>query len=85
MNINTIILYDIENQEPAITLGNQMRSNDKKIELIRKSARKTVEDYLDYAKREHFSGVFYFENNAVVKVFDLVGNQEHEVDITTLK
>ena len=82
---NTIILYDIENQEPAISLGKSLRQNDKKIELIRKSVRKSVEDYLEYAKREHFSGLFYFENSDTVKVFDLVSGDENEVAIASLK
>lgn len=82
---NTIILYDIENQEPAISLGKSMRQNDKKIELIRKSVRKSVDDYLEYAKREHFSGLFYFENSDTVKVFDLVSGDENEVAIASLK
>jgi ATP phosphoribosyltransferase regulatory subunit len=82
---NTIILYDIENQESAISLGKSLRQNDKKIELIRKSVRKSVEDYLEYAKREHFSGLFYFENSDTVKVFDLVSGDENEVAIASLK
>ena len=82
---NTIILYDIENQEPAISLGKSLRQNDKKIELIRKSVRKSVEDYLEYAKREHFSGLFYFENSDMVKVFDLVSGDENEMAIASLK
>ena len=82
---NTIILYDIENQEPAISLGKSLRQNDKKIESIRKSVRKSVEDYLEYAKREHFSGLFYFENSDTVKVFDLVSGDENEVAIASLK
>ena len=82
---NTIILYDIENQEPAISLGKSLRQNDKKIELIRKSVRKSVDDYLEYEKREHFSGLFYFENSDTVKVFDLVSGDENEVAIASLK
>ena len=62
-----------------------LRQNDKKIELIRKSVRKSVEDYLEYAKREHFSGLFYFENSDTVKVFDLVSGDENEVAIASLK
>ena len=44
-----------------------------------------MEDYLEYAKREHFSGLFYFENSDTVKVFDLVSGDENEVAIASLK
>ena len=45
----------------------------------------STNDYLEYAKREHFSGLFYFENSDTVKVFDLVSGDENEVAIASLK
>ncbi len=64
---DTIILYDIENQEPAISLGNKMRAEGKIVELIRKSKKKTLEDYLAYGKREHFEALLYYENEVEIK------------------
>lgn len=68
---DTIILYDIENQEPAITLGKEMRAEGKIVELIRKSKKKTVEDYIEYGKREHFVKLLYFENLHDMKQYDI--------------
>lgn len=70
----TVILYDIENQESAIVLGMSMRANGNKIELIRKSTKKTLEDYLAYAKKEHFSGLMFLEGQNFVEIFDLIGD-----------
>ena len=69
---DTIILYDIENQEPAISLGNKMRAEGKIVELIRKSKKKTLEDYLAYGKREHFEALLYFENENEIKQYEFV-------------
>lgn len=57
---NTIVLYDIEGQQRAIEKGMELRAAGKKVELIRKSHRKTVQDYIDYGRREHFSGLIYY-------------------------
>ncbi len=81
---NTVILYDIENQEPAISFGMNLRSRNKKIELIRKSHRKSLEDYLEYAKREHFSGMMYFKDERTIAVYDLLNDEVSEVDIYNL-
>ena len=73
---NIVILYDIANQEPAIRLGTKSRAAGKKVELIRKSVKKTVDDYIEYAIREHFSGLMFFENEKKVVVYDLVHNDK---------
>lgn len=69
---NTIILYDIENQVKAIKAGMKLRSEGRKIELIRKSQKKSVEDYTEYAGREHFSGLIYFEQSGDAVAYDLI-------------
>ena len=69
---NTIILYDIENQDKAIKAGMKLRSKGRKIELIRKSQKKTIDDYIDYAGREHFSGLIYFDQTDSAVAYDLI-------------
>jgi ATP phosphoribosyltransferase regulatory subunit len=81
---NSIILYDIENQEAAIKLAADLRGKDKKIELIRKSTRKTTEDYLEYGKREHFNNLVYLIDNKEAIVYDLIGDSENKVAISSL-
>ncbi len=68
---DTIILYDIENQEPAISLGNKMRAEGKIVELIRRSKKKTLEDYLAYGKREHFKALLYYIDVTNIKRYDI--------------
>lgn len=76
---NTIVLYDTENQDRAIKAGMTFRAQGRKIELIRKSHRKTVEDYLEYAKREHFSGLMYFDASGRAVAYDLLAGTETEL------
>ncbi len=81
---NTIILYDIENQEYAIGLGKNLRSKDRKIELIRKSQRSSIPEYLDYAKREHFSGLLYLKDGNTIVAYDLINGDESELNIADI-
>ncbi len=74
-NDGAVILYDIEHQEAAISLGMSLRAKGKRIELIRKSVKKTLGDYLAYAKREHFVGLIYFESDERVLVHDFISGE----------
>jgi ATP phosphoribosyltransferase regulatory subunit len=56
-----IILYQREFQQQAIERGCQMRQAGKKVELIRMSGKKTLEDYKIYAEKEHFKTLIYLE------------------------
>ena len=69
---NTIILYNIEEQDKAIKTGMKLRSEGCKIELIRKSQKKSIEDYLEYARREHFSGLIYFDQKDLAVAYDVI-------------
>ena len=77
---NTIILYDIENQGKAIKAGMKLRSEGRKIELIRKSQKKSVDDYIEYAGREHFSGLIYFEQSGDAVAYDLISRSHSKWD-----
>ena len=71
-NSDSIILYEIEQQKSAIQLANHLRSSDRKVELIRKSKKKNVEDYASYGKKNHFSGMFYLTSDTMVDIYDFV-------------
>ncbi len=58
-----VILYHQEWQQKAIELGCQMRRSGKKVELIRMSAKKTLEDYEVYAEKEHFETLIYISED----------------------
>ena len=71
-NSDSIILYDIEYQKYAIRFANHLRKSDRKVELIRKSKKKDVKDYVEYGKHNHFSGMFYLTSDKTVDVYDFV-------------
>lgn len=73
-NSDNIILYDIDNQESAIKLASKLRGTGRKIELIRKSKKKAIQDYVDYGKKNHFSGMFYLTSDVNVDIYDFVAD-----------
>lgn len=69
---NLLILYKREDQKQAIELASHLRSKDKRVELIRQSAKHGLESYVEYAKKMHFSGIYHFENESDVQVISLM-------------
>lgn len=63
-----ILLYQREYQQKAIEMGSQMRKEGKKVELIRMSAKRTLEDYQAYAEKGHFETLIYLDG-AETKTF----------------
>lgn len=59
-----VILYHRECQQQAIEMGCQMRQEGRKVELIRMSAKKNLEDYKTYAKKEHFETLIYIDKES---------------------
>jgi hypothetical protein len=43
-----------------------------------------VDDYLAYAKKEHFSGLMYFDSPENIHLYDLIGNNMSEVAVAAL-
>ncbi|MGN0438989.1 MAG: ATP phosphoribosyltransferase regulatory subunit [Lachnospiraceae bacterium] len=84
-NSDSIILYDMEQQESAIHLATRLRKIGRKVELIRKSKKKEVNDYVAYGKNNHFSGLFYLTSDVTVDVYDLVVDEKCEIDIDTVE
>lgn len=74
-NSDSIILYDIDRQKSAITFANHLRNAGRKVELIRKSKKKQISDYVTYGKQNHFSGMFYLTTDTTVDVYDFVANE----------
>lgn len=74
-NSDSIILYEIDQQLPAIRLANHLRKSDRKIELIRKSKKKNIADYVSYGKKNHFSGMFFLTSDTTVDVYDFVSDE----------
>jgi len=56
-----VILYQRDFQQKAVELGTTMRKEGRKVELIRMSQKKTLDEYKAYAKREHFETLIYLD------------------------
>lgn len=71
---DSIVLYEIENQEAAIAFAMKKRADGRSVELIRKSTRKSLEEYVEYGRRENFESLIFVEENNRTQVFDLSQN-----------
>lgn len=71
---NILVLYDRENQKTAIELAVKLRNMDKKIELVRQSVKHDIEEYIKYADKMHFSGIYHFIDEEDVEVISLNEN-----------
>lgn len=67
-----LVLYDIEYQTNAIKLTTDLRNKGQKIELIRKSSKHTVDDYITYAGNMHLSGVYHFKSEEDIEVISII-------------
>lgn len=83
-NSDSIILYEIDKQEAAIKMANSLRKSNRKIELIRKSKKKTVEDYIVYGKKNYFSGMFFLTSDTKTAVYDFVSDSVEETEIADI-
>ncbi|MDD6071510.1 MAG: ATP phosphoribosyltransferase regulatory subunit [Clostridiales bacterium] len=83
-NSDSIILYEIDKQETAIRMANNLRKSGRKIELIRKSKKKTIEDYAAYGKKNHFSGMFFLTSDTSTDVYDFVSDSKEEAKIAEI-
>ncbi len=68
-----LILYHQEEQRRAIEQGVSLRKSGKKVELIRMSVKKTLEDYQKYAERERFETLIYIQHGASPVSFQMKG------------
>lgn len=67
----TVLLYQSECRKTAISLAGDIRKANKRIELIRKSSKWTLEDYMEHAKKEHMDIMLYMKDDENVEVISL--------------
>ncbi|MBQ9609995.1 MAG: ATP phosphoribosyltransferase regulatory subunit [Lachnospiraceae bacterium] len=82
---NILVLYDREYQKEAIKLAAYYRQNNKKVELIRKSAKHDIEDYIKYAKQMHFLNMYVVKEDEKLDVYSTTSDTVTESDIKTIK
>lgn len=70
-NNNTMILYKNSQQKQAIELAGYLRDNNKNIELVSMANDKTLDECIDYGKRNGSAVILFFENNESINLIDL--------------
>lgn len=81
--VNTMILYDSESCELAVPLAGHFRSTGLKIQLLRKTPGRKLEEYKEFAARENIEGILYLDKEGeVIQVINLLENKTDEVKLT---
>lgn len=81
----TILLYDRKQKKCAISLASHLRSKGLNLQLMKKYYEKSVEDYMEYAKRSYIKEIFYIdETGETVKKITLDGGDVHTVELAEL-
>ncbi len=60
---NILVLYKEAYQKQAISYACNLRSDDKKVELVRMSKRHDLQEYKSYAQKMHFEKIAFFAEN----------------------
>jgi len=79
-----LVLYKIEDQKAAVSYGATLRDKGIRCELIRKSKKHELEEYIEYSKRMHIQTMYHFESETDVMIYDLVNDISKKVDISAL-
>lgn len=66
-----LILYRSANRKTAIELGNELRSQDKPVRLMRKNAEIPLEEYKEYGLRNEVASILYIDDTGEVTEFNL--------------
>ncbi len=74
-DVSTMIVYDINARKMAIQLGRELRKAGTKVELVRKSSKRQVEEYIEYGKKNNISRMLYIEGEDGVTEMNLVGDE----------
>lgn len=78
--VNTMVLYDISAQTKAVKLAMHFRSIPMPVQLIRKSSKKTVDVYREFAHRSGIRNVLYVSGTGEMITFmDADTGDTHEL------
>ena len=58
-----LVVYEIENQEPAVRLAEALRARNVEASLIRKSSRHSLPEYEEYARKYEFDRIYIVKDN----------------------
>lgn len=66
-----LVLYRSANRKKAIELGNELRSQNKQVRLMRKNAEILLDEYKEYGLRNEVSSILYIDDTGEVTEFNL--------------
>lgn len=78
------LLYVGDVRRQAIELANAFRKSGQSLELVRKASRFSLEEYIEYAKTEGVTSIFFMENEAEALVVDVLKGQKETKKISVL-
>jgi len=67
-DVGSILLYDRAQKEKAIRSAVDMRKNGKKVTLMKRFTEKSIEDYIDLAKRQKNTALIYLSEDGISSV-----------------
>lgn len=80
----TMILYHSEDRKIAIDLGNHFRNQGMKIQLVRKSSQRELQEYKAYAAKNGMGGILYLTGSDTIDVINLEEGTTAPVNISAL-
>ena len=79
-----MVIYPVEYQENAVSLGRALRNANVKTELIRKSTRHALTEYLAHADRNRVKMVYFFLSENRVLCCDRLARTQEEKNISDI-
>ncbi len=75
IGLSTMIVYDINARKTAIKLGKELRKAGTKVELVRKSSKRQMDEYAAYGKKNMIARLLSIEGEDGVTELNLVGDE----------
>ncbi len=72
---STMIVYDINARKTAIQLGKELRKAGTRVELVRKSSAREVDEYIAFGKKNQIARMLYIEGEDGVREMNLMGEE----------
>ena len=83
--VGTILLYDRRQKAAAIRLAAQLRSKGTNLQLMKKYYEKSVNDYMEYAKRSYIGKILYIDEiGELVQVIPVNGGEVQTIALEEL-
>jgi len=76
---NTIVLYEENRFQDAVSLAKELRSKAKNVELLKKDKGKLLEEYLSYGREYYAGNLIYIKNYGDITMFNLVTGERKEM------